>query len=99
MKGCQVNILGFLNPDFRPVRFYSYASLVTDRILEIPFNNFDDTNRSRAELVLLFHDAGITNACVDNKTVFEFLNVNTKTRVYVGFYDLRMTIGLGVYPK
>ena len=78
--------------EMKPIKFYPYAHIVTDRIISA-----GDMNKEYKELeknlVQQFNEAGI-KAYNDNKTVFE-LETETGQHVFVSFKDWTFSIGFG----
>lgn len=84
--------------DVKPVRFYGYTSIVTQRVLQFNCVGADHMgrffNRLRDELIEAFKRAGIA-AHADNKIVFEVFYGSQS--LFIGFKDWTLSIGMGVY--
>lgn len=86
-----------INHLWEPYEFHPYTSI-------IPFDaRVFNTARDRPEedlqeqMTLRFQEAGI-RAWRDNKVVFGFRSTkDLDRRLYLGFYDLEMTLGTGVW--
>lgn len=95
-------------PHLQPKAFWPYASGVmhASRIMEVRYSSGDTFDRWRDDLIVLFREHGIKCA-VDNKIVFEFWDTIQEKPIFVGFYDLQMSIGYqmrsdhirGYYPS
>lgn len=88
----------FFTQNLEPVYFWPYTSGVpsSQRILEMSFSGGDRVCRFRDELINWFNSEGI-KAQPDNKIVFEFLDNLTGKPFYIGFYDLKMSMGYSVW--
>ena len=75
----------------KPVKFYGYSHITRDRIME--FGDKELYTETKSELLKRFIAEGI-KAHNDNKIVFE-MDMNGK-RIFIGFFDWTMSIGLDV---
>lgn len=81
--------------ELTPIFFWGYTSFVTNRIIQIEYNQHDALDRYHKELIDLFQANGF-KAHLDNKTVFEFHHRSKNITIYIGFYDWNFSVGLGV---
>jgi len=96
----------WLKPEnFKPIMYYPYTSVVINRILEQSHNYITEEHNFLEELwAQLWDKAEKAGAKMDNKIVIELesieglgLMANKKSNIFLGKYDGRVSVGLGMY--
>lgn len=90
-----MNTIDIKIENLKPMEFFPYPHIVTNRIINIKDNTiYRYYQKELASIFSTKHKKEI-NYFIDNKTVFKCL-LNNKTEIYIGFYDWDIQIGFDV---